>query len=106
MINLNTKRIMTYDYNEQERTPVSITLENGVSVEGELVDLRITPETIPAGKKWYQFRHTDEDWGDIASLKNGCVAVNFYGTLICDPIPCMEPVGTELGVIDYSFDEP
>ena len=24
---------MTYDYNEQEKTPVSITLENGVSVE-------------------------------------------------------------------------
>ena len=80
---------MTYDYNEQEKTPV-----------------RITPETIPAGKKCYQFRHSDEDWGDIASLRNGCVAVNFYGSLICDPIPCMEPAGTELDVMDYSFDEP
>ena len=97
---------MTYDYNEQEKTPVSITLGNGVSVEGKLVDLRITPETIPAGKKCYQFRHSDEDWGDIAFLRNGCVAVNFYGSLICDPIPCMEPAGTELDVMDYSFDEP
>lgn len=59
---------MTYDYNEQDKTPVSITLENGVSVEGELVDLRITPETIPAGKKCCQFRHSDEDWGGIVSF--------------------------------------
>ena len=97
---------MTYDYNEQEKTPVSITLENGVSVEGELVDLRITPETVPVGKKGYQFRLPDEDWGDFASLKNGWVAVTFYGTLFCDPIPCMERAGTELDVMDYSFDEP
>lgn len=59
---------MTYDYNEQDKTPVSITLENGVSVEGELVDLGITPETIPAGKKRCQFRHSDEDWEGIASF--------------------------------------
>lgn len=59
---------MAYDHNEQGKAPVSITLENGGSVEGELADRRITPETIPAGKKSCQFRHSDEDWGGIVSF--------------------------------------
>ncbi len=95
---------MTYDYNTTDKEKMIITLENGVEVSGEMLDLRITPKTIPAGKKWYQLRHTDEDWGEIASIKNGCVAVNFYGTFICDPIECLEPLGTEIDVDDYTFD--
>ncbi len=95
---------MTYDYNTTDKEKMIITLENDVEVSGEMLDLRITPETIPAGKKWYQLRHTDEDWGEIASIKNGCVAVNFYGTFICDPIECLEPHGTEIDVIDFTFD--
>ncbi len=95
---------MTYNYNTENKERMTITLENGITISGEMIDLRITPDTIPANKKWYHLRHADEDWGDIASIKNGCVVVNFFGTFICDQIECLEPLGTEINVTDYSYD--
>lgn len=50
---------MTFDYNKTQKQRMIITLENEVTVEGMYLDLRITPETIPAGKIWYQIRHCD-----------------------------------------------
>ena len=44
---------MTFNYNEEEKTPMSLVLENGISVEGEFIDLRIATDTLPAGKQWY-----------------------------------------------------
>ena len=48
---------MTFDYNKEHKTPMSLVLENGISVEGEFIDLRITVDTLPKGKQWYQIRH-------------------------------------------------
>lgn len=53
---------MTYDYNRTSKTRMSITLENGVKVEGEFLELRVSVDTIPEDKEWYQIRHSDEDW--------------------------------------------
>ena len=36
---------MTFDYNKTQKQRMVITLENGVTVEGMYLDLRITPET-------------------------------------------------------------
>lgn len=65
---------------------MSITLENGVKVEGEFLELRISVDTIPEDKEWYQIRHSDEDWIEPVSLKRGGIMVNFMGTFICNPI--------------------
>lgn len=32
---------MTFNYNEEGETPMSLVLGNGISVEGEFIDLRI-----------------------------------------------------------------
>ncbi len=64
-----------------------LVLADGKTLIGECIDLRIEVETLPQGKEWYHIRHTDDDWIEPASLKNGCVAINFFGTFICDPIP-------------------
>ncbi len=96
---------MTFNYNEESKSPLTIFLGNGKGIIGEFVDVRIAAETIPEGKQWYQFRHSDYDGGEIASIKRGCVTVNFFGTFICDPIEGMENIGEELEVVDYSFDE-
>lgn len=53
---------------------MSLVLGNGISVEGEFIDLRIAAETLPTGKQWYQIRHSDDDDMEAASLKRGCVA--------------------------------
>ena len=82
---------MLYDYRQESKTPMLLTLANGKTIEGEFIDLRIDTNTLPKGKLWYHIRHTDDDWTEPASLKNGCVVVNFCGTFICDPIddfPC------------------
>ena len=77
---------MLYDYRQESKTPMLLTLANGNTIEGEFIDLRIETDTLPKGKLWYHIRHTDDDWTEPASLKNGCVVVNFCGTFICDPI--------------------
>lgn len=95
---------MTFDYNKEEKQAVSLVLENGTKVEGEFIDLRISTETLPAGKQWYQVRHCDDDWGEPASLKRGCVTVNFYGTVICDPIEDMDE-GAELDIQSWDIED-
>lgn len=62
---------MTFDYNKEHKTSMSLVLENGISVEGEFIDLRITVDTLPTGKQWYQIRHCDDDGSEPASLKRG-----------------------------------
>ena len=94
---------MTFNYNEEEKTPMSLVLGNGISVEGEFIDLRIAPYTLPAGKQWYQIRHSDDDDMEAASLKYGCVAVNFFGTFICDPIEGIED-GEEVEISEWDWD--
>ena len=42
---------MTFDYNKEDKTPMSLALENGITAEGEFIDLRITVETLPKGKQ-------------------------------------------------------
>ena len=37
---------MTFDYNKEHKTSMSLVLENGISVEGEFIDLRITVDTL------------------------------------------------------------
>lgn len=77
---------MLYDYRNEDKRLMCLTLENGLTVEGEFIDLRISVETLPQGKTWYQLRHADDDDTEPATIKDGCVVVNFFGTLICKPI--------------------
>lgn len=93
---------MLYDYRKEDKRPMLLTLENGKTIEGEFIDLRIATDTLPEGKLWYQIRHTDDDWTEPTSLKNGCVVVNFCGTFICDPIVDF-PCGQELEITDWSY---
>lgn len=93
---------MLYDYRKGSKSPMLLTLANGKTIEGEFIDLRIATETLPKGKLWYHIRHTDDDWSEPASLKNGCVVVNFCGTFICDPIIDF-PCGEELEIKEWSY---
>ena len=77
---------MLYDYRKESKMPMLLTLANGKT----------------KGKLWYHIRHTDDDWSEPASLKNGCVVVNFCGTFICDPIIDF-PCGEELEIKDWSY---
>lgn len=45
---------MLYDYKKEDARPMCLVLENGLTVEGEFIDLRISVETLPQGKTWYQ----------------------------------------------------
>ena len=60
---------------------MSITLENGVKVEGEFLELRVSVDTIPEDKEWYQIRHSDEDWIEPVSLKRALIPQHFDLTL-------------------------
>ena len=77
-------------------------LVNGIAVQGEFVDLRIEPSTLPEGKQWCQIRYCDDDDTVPASLKRGCVAVNFLGTLICDPVDEMAD-GEEIEISEWDW---
>ena len=94
---------MTFDYDGERVTPVSLTLANGVTASGEVLYLRINPETLPKDKQWYQIRHADDDGSIPASLKRGCVVVNFHGTFICDPIAGMED-GDEIEITEFNYE--
>ena len=95
--------MMTFDYNKTQKQRMVITLDNGVTVEGVYLDLRIIPETIPDGKLWYQIRHCDNDWIEPATLKKGCVMVNFMGTFVSAPIKGLEEWGNEMEIGGYEF---
>lgn len=97
---------MLFDYNKESKTPMSLVLENGISVKGEFIDLRISIESLPKGKEWYQIRHCDDDGCEPASLKRGCVIVNFFGTFISNPIKEMEIQGnSELEILEYHWED-
>lgn len=95
---------MTFNYNDEEKTPMSLVLENGISVKGEFIDLRIAIDTLPPNKEWYQIRHADDDECELASLKRGCVVVNFFGTFICDPIKEITD-GEEVNILEWNFED-
>ena len=94
---------MTYDYNRTSKIRMSITLENGVKVEGEFLELRISVDTIPEDKEWYQIRHSDEDWIAPVSLKRGGLPAPPPGPSPRPPIESMKESGIELDIIDYKF---
>lgn len=95
---------MLFDYDKEQKTPMSLVLENGISVEGQFIDLRISIESLPKSKEWYQIRHCDDDDSEPASLKRGCVIVNFFGTFICNPIKEMEG-NSELEILEYHWED-
>lgn len=41
---------MLYDYRKENKRPMLLTLENGKTIEGEFIDLRIATDTLPEGK--------------------------------------------------------
>ena len=94
---------MTFDYNETPKKRMVITLENKVTVKGIYLGYRITPETIPSRKQWYHIRHCDNDWTEPATLKRGCVMVNFMGTFIAGQIEGLKTLGNELEIEEYEF---
>lgn len=97
---------MVYEYKKVEMTPMFIAIEQEgqvIELNGEFADVRIDKTTIPEGKEWYQIRHSDDDDMDAAALKNGCVAVNFFGTFICDPIEGLQE-NEELEILDWSYE--
>lgn len=76
---------MLYDCNETYKERMLFELEDGREVDGWFFDgARIDPETLPEGSYWYQTRHSDSDWSEPISIVQGCVAVNFCGTFVCD----------------------
>lgn len=54
-----------------------------VIYEGEFIDVRIDPKTVPEGKFLYHTRHSDGDWGKPITIESK-VAVNFCGSLITE----------------------
>lgn len=45
-------------------------------------DIRINPNTLPAGLHAYELRHSDDDWSQPVFLEQN-VSVNYFGTVIC-----------------------
>lgn len=105
---------MLVDYKESFARPITLVIGRNLDTEGESLDvevhgefseLRIKPETLPKGKEWYQTRHGDDgDWTEILTIKKGCIAVNFCGTLICDHIPDMKDC-QEYEVKEWYYDD-
>lgn len=93
---------MLVNYVKEEMRPIRIILKNDRVVEGEFIDIRVEKDSLPDGKTWLQLRHKDEDEMDIGSIKNGCVAVNFFGTVVCNPVPFLCQ-NQEISVIDWTF---
>ena len=95
---------MVFDYNKEKKTQMSLVLGNGTTVNGEFIDLRISVETLPKGTEWYHIRHSDDDGSEPASLKRGCVVVNFFGTFICAPIQGMA-LGDEVEIQKWHWED-
>lgn len=99
---------MVFNYENEKFYKAELTLVNPTTnairkVNGLFCDVRISKESVPEGKEWYQIRHSDFDWDDPVSLKRGCVVVNFCGTFICDPIAEMK-LGDEWDIDSYEID--
>ena len=48
-------------YRTETKTPMQLELENGTTLCGESIDLRVATDTLPKGKLWYHIRHSDDD---------------------------------------------
>lgn len=89
------------DYNQESKTKMTVTLDNGQVIAGEFIDIRIDRNTIPSDKKIFSIRHADEDWGEPASLIDGGCMVNFFGILICDKKVTLPEPETCIATYDY-----
>ena len=79
---------MLYNYKKAKKWAQQVILfedsKEETQYKGELIDVRIDPDTIPKGKFWYQCRHSDDgDWCTPISIEQN-VLVNFCGTFITD----------------------
>lgn len=70
----------------------------GDHIVGIIIDGRIDKSTIPSCWHAYDVRHTEEDWGEPATVEKN-VIVNFFGTLLVERelklskesvLPCLE----------------
>lgn len=83
---------------------MSLVLENGVSVKASSSTLELRLIHCRQTRKWYQIRHADDDGCEPASLKRGCVVVNFFGTFVCDPIKGITD-GEEINISEWTFED-
>lgn len=94
---------MLHRYNPSDGQKMTFFLSDGRTLSGEFFDgMRIDPDTIPAGKHWYQTRHDDYgNWSDpVTIIEEHGIAVNFCGTLISDTSLGIESE-TEIDDFDY-----
>ena len=88
----------TYGYNftpYRDKLKIRIKRQKGVH-EVEYYDgVRISRDTIPAGKHAYQTRHSDKDCCQPVTIlpENAAVIVNFCGTIVTDyPLDVKEEI--------------
>lgn len=92
-----------YNYSEAEKEGLVLWLRNGEEVEGELIQERIDPATLPNNRKLYEIRE-DDMGNDPASLKRGKVSVNYYGTFVTRQETGL-PEGDEIEILDWGYFE-
>lgn len=82
---------------------MTLWLKNGVEATGILSEERL--QRISASDKYvYDIRHSDNDYGEPATIENGVVMVNWFGSFIVDaPIEFPEDVNY-LEIEDYLTD--
>ena len=77
-----------------------IQLQDGRQIKGYYYGSRLLQEDLPEGYHKYDLRETDDDAGDIASIKD-FILVNHHGTFITKEfIDCME----EIPVVWWTWD--
>ena len=69
---------MRYDYSTQHKQDVLIK-----DIPCAFIDVRIDRTTVPEGKFMYEVAGDDDSGGDPCRVKRA-VAVNFFGTLVCN----------------------
>lgn len=97
---------MLVDYNAiKNKTRHLIIMSDGVRYEGEWIDERVNPETIPKGLHWYHCRHADDgSWSEPSAIEPR-VVVNFSGTFITTkPIKWPNELLKHIAVEDYWFE--
>lgn len=75
------------------------------TIVGILIDERMQCDDVPAGWQVYDLRHTDDDWGEPATIEPA-VMVNFMGRFLTQEKLTFPAAPNDFyEVIDYSYED-
>ena len=78
---------------------------NGVEYAGLFTESRINVDDIPDSMHPYYMRHSDEDWGEMSTIEQNEMYINYGGTFLTKDIVAIPDSQNYANLTDYNYED-